>query len=192
VLALVHVSTDIYYGIPSRIDSNRRLLDEFSRAGIRKEPVLQTFRCTTDSLSNDFFSALDKINAIIITMEKYEISLPDFLHIRVRISEKSQELSKAFNAYYVKVLQVVPLEAPKDNQQQIGKIFNFPTPSQEKIDEIKKLGDEYQRVVFDLMAFLHDLRIEAQNSLLSHLFNRTVEPRKPQDPRYEVLTIKRS
>ena len=47
----------------------------------------------------------------------------------------------------------------------------------------------FQQHQLNLIAFLQDLRIEAQNNRLGSLFNQRIPQRQPNDTRYKVLTL---
>lgn len=185
---LLPISSKIYYSIPSKFSSDRFLKDEFKKIG--KEKTLSPTKKRAENIMEEFSRARFKIIDIIFTMEKYEIALDQFTVIRRRIGEELQRLSDIFNEYFSKIVDFLPIDLSEDEEKELGKkILVAEPPSNEVIQEIKKIGNRFMKQEFKLISFIHDLQIEAQNSLLGSLFDRKVSPRMPNDPRYEVLTI---
>lgn len=183
----IPIATRIHYSIPSLLKSNRRLRDKSLEIG--KELILHKIEERGETLSHDFHNAVMKLNSIISTMEKYEIAIPNFTSIRRGILENLREIMKIFSEYHSKVVDYLPIDVPENKQKELGKVIYSEPPSDENIIEINKTVENFLNIEMALLAFIHDLRIEAQNYLLSSLFPNKIPPRQPKDARYEVLSI---
>lgn len=66
----------------------------------------------------------------------------------------------------------LPFDVEKSDQERLGiKVYPAQTPDERTLENMKNLSLAVCDLIADLMAFIHDLRIEAQNTLLSPIFD---------------------
>lgn len=186
MLALTPTTIKIYT-LWTKFDSKRFSKEEYEKIG-SKSP-LSPIKERPEDLTKGFSNAHKKVNAIILTMETYEIVFKHFTSMRKKIVTALNELREINMDFFNKTLDYFPVDIPEERQKELGKIIERPLPSWDKIEEIKAMGDKFFKKEIELISYLHDLRIEAQNVLLGPLFKQQVPARKPQDPRYEVLSL---
>lgn len=119
---------------------------------------------------------------MIVTIENWEIAFPAAALFRVAFSSANHDVEGTFQPFFSALLRHLPTDLPD------GTVINPALPSVEQIDELKKLLEAYTESRTTLRTYTHDLVVEAQNLLLSKLFKRRVEIRKPIDPTYKVVT----
>jgi hypothetical protein len=61
-------------------------------------------------------------------------------------------------------------------------------PSPGELHQLKHLIDNYYEAMNEIAGYIFDLRVEAQNNLLSNLFQNRVPQRKPLDPKHKVIS----
>jgi hypothetical protein len=72
---------------------------------------------------------------------------------------------------------------------QAGKpVIVHPPPSAEALANLAILVQQYKDARDEIGCYIYDLTVEAQNNLLSGLFERCVPQRKPLDPKHKVIT----
>jgi hypothetical protein len=136
--------------------------------------------------------ATDKLAKVLFIMDKYEIVFSDFSNMKMFIRLASQEFSNAASDFHHYILRFLPRDIKEEDQPKFGgaKVIAEAFPDQEAISQIRALSESVTNLSMDLAAYLHDLRIEAQNVLLSPIFEGKKAPaRVPGDPRYPVLTL---
>ena len=134
---------------------------------------------------------MDKIAEVLYVMDTYEIAFSDFASIRRHISEKHQELVKAMEDFHSLLRDYLPMDVKEEDRENFGglKVLKQAMPDPASLDKIRTLATVATQKNLDLSCYLHDLLIEAQNELLSPVFqNKQVPKRVPGDPRYQVLT----
>jgi len=114
-------------------------------------------------------------------LETYAIVMPEFSIFRRRLHEELQFTTVATNDFAQAAFQF----AGSDNAGPI----RWP-PSKEETDLISSLATAVMNSSFSLSAVVSDLRVEAQNYLLSDTFGgRRLPARVPADPSMKVTTI---
>lgn len=150
--------------------------------------ILQRYPAITAELSD----AMQKLAEVLFVMDKYEIAFNDFTSMKIHIRETSDKLTKAMSEFHNYVLRFLPMDVTEDDRANLGgaKVINPPMPDAAAIAQIRALSEVAREVNLDLTCYLHDLRIEAQNVLLSPIFDGKQAPKRvPGDPRFKVLTL---
>lgn len=130
-------------------------------------------------------------SAMIELLEEFEswgIAFPGNEVFKVAINVTSYDMQQSFNELHSALLSALPFDLPPDGQSPIPRIIPQPLLSPEQLDALKSLVDRYKAASDDAQSYLYDLTIEAQNNLLSNLFQRRVEQRKPLDPSCKVIS----
>lgn len=136
---------------------------------------------TPERLFKEHDDASRDLISVLSILEDYEIAFSGFDPIRRRIAEKLAELSPKWGDFDQKVLPFLVINTPQG-------IHTPDPPTSEVIAEIEKAGEELQQVLYDMMGFIMDVRVAAQNHLLPDIFpGSKAKERQPQDPRFEVL-----
>lgn len=121
-------------------------------------------------------------------METYEIAFPGFQEVKSRLVQTSAALSTAFGDLYAKLSPYLTIFLPAEQAQALGQARIRPAPpTGAELDEIGGLNDRLSQIGFDMLGYLFDLRVAAQNHLLTGVFSGRVRERQPTDPRIEVL-----
>lgn len=121
-------------------------------------------------------------------METYEIAFPGFQEVKSRLVQTSAALSRAFGDFHAKVSQYLTIILPAEQAQALGQTRIRPAPpTGAELDEVEGLSDRLSQIGFDMLGYLFDLRVAAQNHLLAGIFPGRVQEQQPADPRIEVL-----
>lgn len=143
-------------------------------------------------MTSEHTDAMQKLAEVLYVMDKYEIAFTDFTAMKLHISETSRKLMGAMSDLHNFTLQFLPMDVMEDDRAKFGgaKVINQPMPDPPAIAQIRTLSEVAAGVNMDLASYLHDLRIEAQNVLLSPVFGGKQAPKRvPGDPRFQVLTL---
>ena len=134
---------------------------------------------------------------LIEIFESYEIALPGFDVFQDALNSVHHDLHKAFMPLYQETLRRLPLELVSDSSldgarssQTERPLHVPPPPSEQEFEELERLVEHYLDAVHRFGSYVHDLRVEAQNSLLSDLYPDQRAPRRtPLDPSQKVVTV---
>jgi hypothetical protein len=132
----------------------------------------------------------EAITDLIEVFESWAIAFPGIEIFQVAFNVASHDAREAFVPLFSAILRALPMDPPENAPA------NAPTPlvqaplSHEQLSELKALVNRYKRAMDEIGCYLSDLTAEAQNVLLSGLFERTVPQRKPLDPSYKVISTK--
>lgn len=129
-------------------------------------------------------TASDALVELVIQIENWEIAFPTGELFRIAFSVTSQSIREKSDKLMKAAMPLLPMERDDGT----GTLFPLPQLTSEKIDALQLLVNDFCSARDDLSGYTHDLIVEAQNSLLSGLFERRLQPRKPADPRCKVLT----
>jgi len=124
--------------------------------------------------------AANALIELIGQLERWEVSFSSADLFRWAFGSASNDIDASFSEFFKVALWLLPHDKEAPLQQ--------PNITAEKIKTIKERADNYIRKCDDLHCYIHDLIIEAQNELLSNLFDRRVDGRKPLDPQYKVIS----
>lgn len=123
------------------------------------------------------------------TLESYDIITPNLGIFRIAFSSTLHDLSEAFLLLFPQLLRFLPVDVPENTVEKLGtKIIERPMPTQEQLETIEHLADQYYKATLDIGSYLGDLRVESQNILLGKLFGHRLPPRQPLDPKLKVIT----
>jgi len=135
---------------------------------------------TAPSLSATHQAAVSKLVDLIYILERYEIVFARFGTIQKALSDSHFGMGSRFTALYSRILPYLPLVEGSE-----GTLLG--TPDASAIADLNDLAAKYAEVCGDLISYLMDLGVEAQNELLGPLFDREVPPRNPADRTKRVL-----
>ncbi len=172
ILELIKIKTTISYSIPSALSEYRIT---------SKKPTLNNYEFT-----HGFHKGTTEVIRVISMMAKYEIVFMELNEERKKaISTHLEELYKAFIQYSTIVEPYLQLTKEEDRQKGITDLSLSQRPPDDKqYEEIKAIGMQCIDILIYIMGSLYDLRVDAQNILLSHLFdNRKVKYIKKKDGR---------
>ena len=159
ILKLIEIQTTIRYSIPSALSEYKITF---------KKPKINNYEFT-----QNYHKATTEVNRVIFMMEKYKIVFMELNEERKKaISKNLEDLSKAFNQYSAKILPYLQLTKKEDRQEGIADLsLSQKPPDDKQYEEIKTIGKQCTDILIDITGFLYDLRVDAQNKLLSHLFD---------------------
>jgi hypothetical protein len=121
------------------------------------------------------------------TLESYDIITPNLGIFRIALSSASHDLNNAFTLLFSELLRFLPVDVPEDRVKELG-IIEPPMPTQDQLETIEHLADQYYKATVDVGCYLYDLSVEAQNILLGKLFGHRLSPRQPSDPKIKVIS----
>jgi len=182
-------TTNTAITIPSSFEGKIRLDKHARTLGFSESPHIILER--HPQICAEHNDANQKMADILLVMDKYEIVFADFSNMRMHIRLSSVEFICASSDFHNYLLQFLPMDVTEEDRIKPGtKVMTQPLPDQEAHAHIRQLSEKVQELSFDLSAYLHDLRIESQNALLSPIFGGKKAPKRiPGDPNYRVLTI---
>jgi hypothetical protein len=130
---------------------------------------------------------------LIVTFENYAIATPEFGVFQYALSSAMHDARAAFSALHSTLLRHLPVELrdhlPEHLQNAPNTEYVPPPPNDEQLAEIQSVVDPYMQATEDIGCYLHDLRVESQNTLLKDIYpSRQVPLREPIDPTYRVIT----
>ncbi len=171
----------VFFSTVSGMRTRREALEKFRRdfpgLGVSHEKLLETHSRAVGSLLE-----------VIWILESYEIAFPGFEPFKTRLVERSAALSTAFGNLHSRLSPFLTILLSGDEAAKLGTTKVTPEPPDAAgLAELERLFDELSQIGFDLQGYLFDLRVGAQNRLLSGIFPGHAPERKPTDPRVEVL-----
>jgi len=145
---------------------------------------------------DDFNTKSTDVNSkylkVLSVIDKYELAFTNFGTMRIEIHKKFEEFSNAYLEFISSIYIYLPVDVEKEDQARLGiKVYPALTPDANTIRNMKTSSQITCELITDLMAYIHDLREEAQNTLISHIFDgNKVNLRNPPDPTlHKVLTV---
>lgn len=145
---------------------------------------------TAERLISENSAASSGLISVLRILEDYEIAFAGFERIRQRIGERMQALAAAYRDFYDMVLPFLTIVLSEEEARARGlaRVQEREPPPADRIPVIQEAFERVNAAAFDLLSFLFDVRVEAQNHLLGGIFpGRQVPQRRPQDPRLEVM-----
>ena len=133
-------------------------------------------------VDDDYRVVHKRLWEVASVLEKYEIVLPNMSLFRGAFVKKINELNDA----YLPIINVLPYVLISEGG--ISEVDKLIILSQDDVSLLKAKVDRFADVAYDIAAFLHDLQVEAQNSLLGDYFGRKVAIRIPTKDSHIVLT----
>lgn len=135
------------------------------------------------------FNAKDTFSALLGIFEKYEIVNPNLVIFKTAFSAANYDVDKAFEALSSEFAKYLPMDVAESEIQRIGTNIIVPTlPNDDQLSQLKALERAYSDKMTDILSYLYDLKIEAQNLFLGKLFKNRVPSRQPLDPECIVIT----
>ena len=138
--------------------------------------------------------AMQETIKLFSVLECYEIAIPSFRIFKDMIHIQSELLGKKFNALFVEAIKFLPIDISEEQSKKLG--LSTPIiplrPDGEQSYYLKRLARDYCEVSTELIAYIYDLSITAQNQILGDLFGRTLPPRKPKSEGHFVITTEPS
>ncbi len=118
---------------------------------------------------------------VMLILEKYEIALPGFKIFRFALNVQSAKQRKAFPEVFQKMVEFMRLDEAYNNKIYLS-------VSEEQKEEFKQLLTRYYDVGATMGSYLSDIQVDAQNLLLSDIFEGKVPRRSPTDPNHLVIS----
>lgn len=130
---------------------------------------------------------------LIESFESYAIAVPEFEVFQVAFNSALHDARQAFNPLYQELLGWLPMDVPPQQLHE-GPIALPPfvpgVPTNVQLRQISTLTDSYLNALDNIDSYVHDLRVEAQNSLLSGLYPSSKAPcRVPLEAAHLVITF---
>lgn len=173
--ALTQFGMDIFL-FPLSLKQRMRMYSQFKRdpgPGVHTAERFSTGQARTSEGVIDVMSVL----------EKYEIALPGFHIFKEKLSKLSDDLREGYSKFHEKIALIISHELL--SEAGIPPWF----PNEKGLDELSDMASKLHGIEVGMQGVLWDLRVEAQNNLLSNLFKDRVPPRKPGDTQVEVLRV---
>ena len=127
----------------------------------------------TDARSEAGQSLIDLLNVA----QKYEVALPGFRPMLIRIQDLHFKVSATFSDLLAYVLPYLP-PVPGSIGWNQATLELWPVPTNDGWTQLRARIEEYLACSSDLGCFLEDLRIEMQNHLIGSLFGTAVPTRR--------------
>jgi len=142
------------------------------------------------STNTDSFRAISskkaKLNKahiqLLSIIEKYEIVEPKIRIFKLAFNIAMEDVDSVYLPLQKELVKILP------NHDAKGVPIPYRPPSNQKEQEIKLLIDNCVDKLMIVGNYTYDLRVEIQNLLLSGLFERKLESRKPLDPNLIVIS----
>ena len=124
-------------------------------------------------------------------LAEYEIVDKNIKIFRPALASAFQLISETYLEFQRHIFPYLPSDVSKERQEQLGvNINHVKSPTQQDLEEIELSFNAYTAANLEGYCFVSDLSREAQNVLLSELFNNQVPPRAPSESLYVVVTTK--
>jgi hypothetical protein len=132
------------------------------------------------------FKAQRCLAELIVEFECWSIAFPGLSVFQTALNAAAYDVRESFPPLFSALLHILPMDPPPS---QTGKptIVHLP-PSPETFLALKHLIEKYKAAMDEIACYIHDLTVEAQNNLLHGLFEERVPPRRPLDPRHQVIS----
>ncbi|WP_434049113.1 hypothetical protein [Marinobacter salarius] len=166
--------------IPSRI--------EIFQNSIKKNMPLPFPRERAVEFSNLHSAANDALTALIQEFEAWSIVFPEFELFQTALNSANHDARNTSNGLFNRFILILPTDPPHDAPPEVPRPIPASPVSSDQLSELERLVEEYRRAMEEIGCYAIDLQIEAQNKLLSGLFEHRVPRRKPLDPGLEVLS----
>jgi uncharacterized membrane-anchored protein YhcB (DUF1043 family) len=132
--------------------------------------------------------ANNALNELIEEFISWSIAFPGLQIFQVALLAANHDAWEAFKTLFTALPRVLPIDPPEGVPENVPGPIILGVLSNEETIKLKELVARYKDAMDDIRYYIQDLTIEAQNNLLSGLFNRRVPPRKPLDPTHKVIS----
>lgn len=133
-------------------------------------------------------AANDALIALIQEFEAWSIVFPEFELFQTALNSANHDARNASHELFNRFILILPTDPPHDAPPEVPRPIPASPISADQLSELGRLVEEYRRAMDEIGCYVIDLQIEAQNKLLSGLFEHRVPRRKPLDPRLNVLS----
>lgn len=198
------IYADLYERLSDQIDACQEEILDFQnrisacpgRIGqfwwLRDRGVGSSIPYRSEDLSDAQHAVLLSMLRVTGTLERYEIAFPKqrlMAAAKGLIKLQAQELSKVFREFWDLSHRFLPIDVPDDEPvSKVQSVLEPPRPTEEDLKKMDEFAARYMHECTIALGYLIDLRHVFQNSLLGHLFNRTLTAREPN--RSDLLVIK--
>ncbi len=131
--------------------------------------------------------ALRGVVEVMFEFEAWSIAFPEAQVFQIALNSASFDAREAFSPLVTALTPILPMDHPPAGSAQTTTPIH-PLPSKTQLEQLKVLINRYWDAMSELSAYLSDLKVEAQNNLLSGLFEHHVPLRQPIDPRHKVIS----
>jgi len=121
------------------------------------------------------------VTDVLLVLEKYEITLPGFRIFRLAINVQAARVMEEFKNFYSLALKYLTIDPANGDQIYL----QIPTHELENLD-LKT--EDYWGEQSTMNSYLSDLQVDAQNWLLSDVFDGEVPGRSPADLSFMAIT----
>ncbi|AMQ90492.1 MULTISPECIES: hypothetical protein [Marinobacter] len=166
--------------VPSRI--------EVFQNSIKKNIPLPFPRERAIEFSHLHSAANDALIALIQEFEAWSIVFPEIELFQTALNSANHDARNASNELFNRFIIILPTDPPHDAPSKTPRPIPASPVSADQLSELERLVEEYRRAMDEIGCYVIDLQIEAQNKLLSGLFEHRVPRRKPLDSRFKVLS----
>lgn len=178
--AVISATTYLVF-LPTDIENNAYSLSK----GVKPSPLKQR--------AKDYTSKHQKISESIGNLFRafgsYEIACPNFMIFKIALDSAKHDLQNVHRKLFNELLEILPIDVDEETSVKTGvRILDKPLPNEERCQKLKALIDQYNNSSHDILSYMHDLRVDAQNTLLDKLFDYKLAPRTPTDTKYKVIT----
>lgn len=150
--------------------------------GINTPPL----KYRANEFSDLHYLSNNSIINLIKLIEKYEIVSPELEIFKIALNVAAHDIDKAFSPLFQFLIRMLPMDINDGHENH--QIANVIIPTQDQMDELQRLVDEYKDKHDDLGGYLYDLNLELQKLFLSYLFSNKLKIRDPIDPNIKVIT----
>tara|TARA_R110002167_G_scaffold110677_9_gene281505 strand:+ start:2517 stop:3302 length:786 start_codon:yes stop_codon:yes gene_type:complete len=134
-----------------------------------------------EKLHDDFKEINNRLWKVASSIEKFEIVSPNLSVFREVFVIKLKELSER----YMPLLNILPHVLLSDDG--INEAENLLVLDDAAIELLEEKANSFGDAAYDVAAYLHDIQVELQNSLLGDFFGNKISIRTPPDEQL-VLT----
>lgn len=124
---------------------------------------------------------------LIEEFEAWRIVFPEIELFQLAINSASYDAHISYLPLFEKLMAILPNNMPNGSPDVDGYIRKLTILDQSKIDELRSLIETNRSGFDDICCYVGDLQVEAQNRLLSTMFDNQVPQRIPLDPKHKVI-----
>lgn len=166
--------------IPLSIKSYQRQLTYGIAVPQPKERALEL-----NSLHNEAVASLIRV---LEEFEAWSIAFPGFKLFQAALNSANHDAREAFNQLFPSLLRSLPVDPPDDAPPNMPRPLAGPIIDEKQLQDLEVLIGKYKKTMDVMVSYVIDLRVEAQNNLLSGLFEHRVSGREPLDPTMKVIS----
>jgi hypothetical protein len=167
--------------LPMSIKSFKRKVDQ----GLKPSPMKER----AEEFSQLHFKAKNSMVELFRMFEKYQIVNPNFSIFQLALTAASYDVDQTLSKLHLELLKYLPTDVDPDRVREVGTKVIVPSmPNDDQLKTLEELINAYWDATSNVLSYLIDLRIDAQNILLGKLFENKVSPRRPLDPKRIVIS----